>query len=282
MNQFKANLLTLIFLFLLSYGYSQEKLELHISDNSGNPLPYTSVIWSKSLGLVTDLNGYLLIPDKSKIDSLIISAIGYKNKIIKEKKQFANTELKVKLERDEIELPEIILAKYDVEKELGSLESKQGNSYFKNNLCINLQGVLLIKGYKYPAICKSISVFIAKQSSANIPYRLRLYEINADSLPGKDLSSSSFIVNNYKINSWNTYSLDSINVQLPKNGFYVAVEWLCTDIKSDNGLCIAQTSKIEDNLSYYKYGNVGWMQFPLLPSKKYLNIMLKVKIATPK
>lgn len=282
MHQFKANLLTQIFFFLLSYSYSQQKLELHIFNNSGNPIPYTSIIWSKNLGLVTDSTGYLQIPDKSKIDSLIISAIGYTNKIIKEKEQFANTKLIVKLEKNEIELAEIILAKYDVEKEYGSLESKQGNSYFKNNLCINLQSVLMIKGYHYPAICKSISVFIAKQSSENIPYRLRFYEIGADYLPGKDLTSSSFIVNNYKINSWNTYCLDSINIQLPKNGFYVAVEWLCTDIKSDNGLCIAQTSKIESNLSYYKYGNVGWMQFLTLSSKKYLNIMLKVKIATTK
>ena len=217
--------IALIFYFLPhAVAYSQEKLDLFIKDNSGKPISYVSVIWGSSIGLVTDTAGHLQIPDKSKIDSLIISAIGFSNKIIRKDSVLNKLKIDINLEHSIIDLPDVIVAKYVEENEFGSIDTKQRNSYFRNNQCINLQCAVLIKSYNYPAQCKSISVFIANQSSTDIPYRLRLYEIGKDSLPGKDLLSENLIVNSYKTNSWNTYNLDSIPVQLPKNGFFVAIE----------------------------------------------------------
>ena len=87
-------------------------------------------------------------------------------------------------------------------------------------------------------------------------------------MPGKDLLVENLIVNSYKTNAWNTYNLDSISVQLPKDGFFVAIECLCTDLKTEYGLCITQTTKSEEELTYYKYGNVGWQQPYFKKSKK--------------
>lgn len=279
MNSFKATTLILILLVQLSYGYSQGKLELRIYDTLGNPIPYTSVIWNKNSGLVTNLDGYLLIPDKGKIDSLIITSIGFKKQVIGAKESFKSDKLNIVLTKDEIDLPEIIIAKYNVEKEYGYIEKKRESSYIKNAICSNLQAALLINSYNYPAQCKSISVFIVKQSSVDIPYRFHFYEIGNDSLPGRDLFSENLIVGSYKTNSWNTCDLDSIAVQLPKNGFFVAIEWLCTDIKSENGLSIGLTNKMKESATFYKYGNVGWQQ---MRYKMINNIMLKVKIASAK
>jgi hypothetical protein len=78
----KFSKLKIVFVFCLLNQYSiyaQEKLDVLIKDNFGKPLPYASVIWGKSIGLVTDTAGYLQIPDKSKIDSLMITAIGLIN-----------------------------------------------------------------------------------------------------------------------------------------------------------------------------------------------------------
>ncbi len=262
--------------------YSQEKLDVFIKDNSGKPITYVSVIWGKSIGLVTDTAGYLQIPDKSRIDSLIVSAIGFTNKIIRKDSVLSKSKIDIFLEQSIIELPEVIVAKYSVENDYGCTDEKRQTSYIKGAICGNLQSALLINSYSYPAQCKSISVFIAKQSSNDIPYRLRLYETGKDSLPGKDLLSENLIINSYKTNSWNTYNLDSITGQLPKNGFYVAIEWLCTDIKSENGLCVGLTSKINEPLTYYKYGNVGWFQLRYKTGINKDNIMIKVKIASVK
>ena len=275
--------IVLIFYFLNQYPiYSQEKLDVFIKDNSGKPITYVSVIWGKSIGLVTDTAGYLQIPDKSKIDSLTVSAIGFANKIMRKDSVLNKSKIDISLERSIIELPEVIITKYSVENDYGCDDGKRQTSYIKNGFCTNLQSALLVNSYNYPARCKSISVFISKQSSTTILYRLRLYEIGKDSLPGKDLLAENLIVNSYKTNSWNTYSLDSNTIQLPKNGFFAAIEWLCTDIKSENGLCIGLTSKIDKPITYYKYGNVGWFQLKYKTGISKDNIMIKVKIASVK
>jgi len=282
MRLFNISIILLFFLFNFSYVNAQETLELFIKDNFGKPIPYASVIWGKNIGLVSDTAGYLLIPDKTKIDSLNVSAVGFSNKIIKKDSIISILKIDIILEQNIIELPEIIVAKYAVEKDFGCIDVKRQSSYFKNTICSNLQGALLVNSYNYPAQCKSISIFVAKQSSIDIPYRLRLYEIGNDNLPGKELLSKNFIVYAYNTNSWNTYNFDSIAVQLPKNGFFAAIEWLCTDIKSDNGLCIGLTSKIDKPLTFYKYGNVGWQQLIYKTGISKDNIMIKAKIVSIK
>ena len=276
------NIILLFCLYNFSPAYSQKKLDLFIKDNFGKSIPYASVFWSRNLGLVSDTLGYLQIPDKNKIDSLVITAIGYQKVILKKEDFISDSRLDIRLHNTPIELPEVIVAKYDIESNLGCTEKKQGFSYFKNTLCINLQSALLIKSYNYPAQCKSINVFIAKQSSGGIPYRLRLYEIGENDLPGKDLISENLIVTSYKTNSWNTFNLDSIFVQLPTNGFFVAIEWLCTDIKSENGLCVGLTNKIDEPLTFYKYGTIGWIQLKNKTDLIKDNIMINVKIASLK
>ncbi len=282
MKQLNILIILLFCLFNFSSTNAQENLDVFIKDDFGKPLPYASVIWGKSMGLVTDTAGYLKILDKSKIDSLIITAIGFGRKVLSKESILDKVKIEISLESINVELPEIIVAKYSVNKEFGAVVGKKSSSYIKFGTCINLQSALLIKSYDYPAQCKSISVFIAEQSTYEAPYRLRLYEIGADSLPGKDLTAENIIVYSYKKNAWNAYSFDSNTVQLPKNGFFVAIEWLCTDIKMENGLCLGLTNKLDGALTYYKHGNVGWFQpkFKNVVSKD--NVMLKAELLTVK
>lgn len=282
----QLNIFIILIFCLLNFSsiYAQGNLDIYIKDAVGKSLPYASVIWGKSNGLVSDTSGYLKIIDKNNIDSLIITAIGFRRKVLSKENILNKSKLEITLESDIIELPEIIIAKYSVNKEFGASVVKKETSYFKNGICINLQSALLINGYNYPAQGKSISVFITQESTTEVPYRLRLYEVGADSLPGKDLITENIIVGTYKKNSWNTYSFDSSTIQLPKNGFFVAIEWLCNDIKIQNGLCLGLTNKLDKALTYYKSGNVGWVQpkFKDGSSKYNYNIMLKAEVLTVK
>ncbi len=281
MRVIKIGIILLFLTLKTTLIFSQQSLDLFIKDSHGNPLPYTSVIWARSTGLVSNVDGFIQIPDKSKIDSLFVSAIGYKNKILYREDIINRARIDISLEYSVIQLPEVIIAKYNEESVFG-VEEKRETSYIKNGICTNLQGALLIKSYNYPAQCRSLSVFIAKQSTSTIPYRLRLYEVGNDGLPGNDLLTESLIVNSYNTNAWNTYELDSTIVQLPKNGFFVAIEWLCIDLKSDNGLCIGLSSKKDESLTYYKYGNVGWIQLRYKTSISKDNLMIKATIASVK
>ncbi|MFN8250704.1 MAG: hypothetical protein U0V75_02385 [Ferruginibacter sp.] len=278
----KFPVLFLSFNLIFLAAFSQDKIDVFVKDSLGKPLPYVSVIWGRSIGLVTDTVGHLQIPNTTKIDSLIVSAIGFNTLIVKKQDIFGKDNIQLVLHSAEIILPEVIIANYSVESDFGITDSKKQTSYIKNDICTNLQGALRIKDYSYPSQCKSISVFIAKQSSSEIPYRIRLYDINENDLPGKDLISENLIVNSYKTNEWNIYNLDSLNVQLPQNGFFAAIEWLCSDIKSKNGLCVGLTNKAEGNSTYYRYGSSGWIQLRYNSEINKDNIMIKVKIASVK
>lgn len=263
-------------------AFSQDRLLVHVTTKDGKPLPYASVIWGKNEGLVSDTSGYLQIPDKNKVDSLIITAIGFNGKVITKEDILDKSKIDINLERSIVALPEIMVAQYDLKKDVGVVDLKKETSYFKNAICINLQSALLINSYHYPAQCKSISVFISSESSVKVPYRLRLYEIGLDGLPGKDLIAQNIIINWYKKNKWNTYSFDSSIIQLPQNGFFVALEWLCNDIKVQNGLCVGLTNKIDKALTYYKYGNIGWFQLKFKNDTYHDNVMLKTTLVTIK
>ena len=125
-------------------------------------------------------------------------------------------------------------------------------------------------------------MFISSESTVKVPYRLRLYEVGLDGLPGKDLIVQNIIINSYKKNNWNTYNFDSTIVQLPKNGFFVALEWLCNDIKVQNGLSVGLTNKIDKALTYYKYGNIGWFQLKFKNDTYHDNVMLKAELVSVK
>ena len=105
---------------------------------------------------------------------------------------------------------------------------------------------------------------------------------NKNDLPGKDILNENIVIDKYKTNSWNNYRLDSMSIQLPINGFFVAIEWLCTDIKSENDLCIGLTNKLAESSTFYKYVNSDWIQLKMNSISVKDNIMLKVGIASEK
>lgn len=281
---FKRKPLILFIAFKIFFltAFSQDNFDIHIIDSLGKPLRYVSVIWGRSIGLVTDTLGHVKITNKSKVDSIIVSAIGFKNVVLQKLEIADRSSIELVLQPEIIKLPEVIVSNYTVENDFGITDSKKQTSYMKNNICTNLQGGLRIKDYSYPSQCKSISIFIAKQSSTDIPYRIRLYEIGENDLPGKDLISEDLVVTSFTPNAWNTYDLDSFNVQLPEKGFFAAIEWLCSDITSKNGLCIGLTNKIEGNSTYYRYGSSGWIQLRYNSEINKDNIMIKAKIASIK
>ncbi|MBS1511546.1 MAG: hypothetical protein JST86_11935 [Bacteroidetes bacterium] len=275
-------IILLVFQFSLSTLYAQNKLEVHLVNKSGSPLVYVSVSWAKSLGLVSDEKGSLVIPDKNQIDSLVLSAIGLKTKIIPKDSLQNKSSVTITMDSAVIDLPEINITKYKIEKDFGVTDGVKQTSYFKNGQCINLQSALLITSYNYPAQCKNVSVFIAKQSSTALPFRLRLYEVTSDGLPGKDLLTENIVMTDYKSGSWSTFNLDSLHIELPQNGFFAAIEWLCNDLKSESGLSIGTTNRLDGALTYYIYGNTGWFQLKIKGEPLKENVMIKVKIASAK
>ena len=239
-----------------------QRLAISVVDDQNKPLPYSSVIWNKDLGLVTDSSGKVGIPDISLIDSLLVQSLGYEQKVFYRSEIPTTGRLLVRLKPRVIELPEVIVWKAFDHAEFGVTVKKEGFIFFKHNTCTNFQIAVMISGYKSPAKLDNVSVFISRASEGDLPFRIRIYEIKQDGLPGEDLLDENIIVSNYKIGKWNTIDLSAFNFgKLPDSGFFVAMELLCDDLNKKNGLCVAGTDEINSRLTYFKKGTSEWTDF---------------------
>ena len=276
----KAIFLLILVIPLLING---QRLAISVVDDQNKPLPYSSVIWNKELGLVTDSSGNVGIPDISLIDSLVVQSLGYEQKVFYRSEISTTGHLLVRLKPRVIELPEVIVWKAFDHAEFGVTVRKEGFIFFKHNTCTNCQIAVKISGYKSPAKLDNISVFISGSSEGGLPFRVRIYEIEQDGLPGKDLLNENIIVTKYRIGKWNTIDLSAFRVgQLPDSGFFVSIELLCDDLNKKNGLCIAGTDEINSGLTYFKNGTSEWRDLNLINKRsRPTNFLIKAKLGFP-
>ena len=277
----KAILFLILVMPLLING---QRLAIIVVDDQGKPLPYSSVTWNKDLGLVTDSSGNVGIPDISLIDSLVVQSLGYVQKVFYRSEIPTTGRLLVRLKPRVIELPEVIVWKAFDHAEFGVTVRREGFIFFKHNTCTNFQIAVMISGYKSPAKLDNVSVFISRASEGNLPFRIRIYEIKQDGLPGEDLLNENIIVSNYKIGKWNTIDLSAFSFgKLPDSGFFVAMELLCDDLNKKNGLCVAGTDEINSRLTYFKKGTLGWKDFTSNNNKRSrpTNYLIKAKLGFP-
>jgi len=275
-----------VFLLILldSQLVNGQRLTISVVDDHNTPLPYSSVIWNKDLGLVTDSSGNVVVPDVSLIDSLVIQSLGYEQKIFYRSEIPTTGDLVVKLKPRIIELSEVVVWKASDYAEFGVTVKKEGFIFFKHNTCTNFQIAVKISGYKSPAKLDNVSVFISGSSEVDLPFRIRIYKMKQDGMPGEDLLNENIIVTNYKKGKWNTIDLSSYSFgKLPDSGFFVSMELLCDDLNKKNGLCIAGTDEINSRLTYFKNGTSEWKDFSSNNNKRSrpTNYLIKAKLGFP-
>ena len=261
-----------------------QRLRIGVVDEHNTALPYSSVIWNKDLGLVTDSSGNLEIPDISLIDSLIVQSLGYEQKVFYRSGIPVTGHLLVILKPKIIELSEVIVWKAFDYAEFGVTVKKEGFIFFKHTTCTNFQIAVKISGYTIPAKLDNVSIFISGSSESDLPFRIRVYKMKEDGLPGEDLLNENIIVTNYKKGKWNTIDLSAYSFgQLPKSGFFVSMEFLCDDLNKKNGLCIAGTDEINSRLTYFKKGTSEWKDFSSNNNKRSrpTNYLIKAKLGFP-
>lgn len=260
-----------------------QRLALSVVDDQNKPLPYSSVVWNKDLGLVTDSSGNVGIPDISLIDSLVVKSLGYEQKVIYRSEIPTTGHLLVRLKPSVIELPEFVVWKAFDHAEFGVTVKKEGFIFFKHNTCTNCQLAVKISGYRSPAKLGNVSVFISGSSEGGLSFRIRVYEIKQDGLPGEDLLNENIIVTTYKKGRWNTVDLSAFRLgQLPDSGFFVAMELLCDDLDKKNGLCVAGTDEIKSGITYFKNGTSEWKDLNSNNNRsRPTNFLIKAKLGFP-
>jgi hypothetical protein len=194
---------------------------------NGMPLEYAGVQLKKSgKGGITDRNGNFSFQIKKSelIDSIEISSLGFEKENYLASGFIEGSEhvvyLKLKVEK----LQTAIIKASDFK-----LKSLGNHSVFSfGSIYIDTQGqqtALLIKNKKgKKGIISSVSFYLSNKGNFQSPFRVRIYEIDsASGKPGKDLLKE-MIIAKPKEDGWFKVKVSQHNIEVPKEGFYVAIE----------------------------------------------------------
>ncbi len=226
-----------LFLSFVSFGQS-DSMSVNgsvLENGSGKSIPYAHIYNEhKAIGTVADEQGQYHF-DFSKLDkeqdSITISSIGYHKKVISINELLISEGI-IMLEQNSNLLNEFIVqaANYK-KKEIGNLKRPEFGSY--SMFPGGEYACWIPNDKKYIGNIVSVSVFVRDIGTPNTPFRIHIYSRNKVSLaPDTELLDRSIVVNAQKGNQWVKIKLDSIYIVIPKDGFFISIEWLY-DSKKD-------------------------------------------------
>ncbi len=225
-----------VFFVLISIVVLGQTLEGKIVDKELNtPITYANITFLKrDKGTYSNENGQFKIDVKSN-DSLIISSVGYKNKVIKISDfNLQNLDHIIKLQPEIEKLDEVVLTnkktKYSRIKSFGDV--KRGVK-IKSGLPFGYEFANYIENSeRRKGIIETVSIFLSKNKKFDYlsSFNIKFYTYNElKKQPGEPLYSENFIIQ--PLNK--TYELEvdvsHLNIDFPANGICIGVEIINTN-----------------------------------------------------
>lgn len=266
----------LLFQLFVCQSYSQQnKYHFVIQNKFNERLPYASLFWEKSTGFSANAMGVLSVITETPIDSIFVSSIGYKtlHTAIRQL-QIRNDSIVVILSPQESTLPSITVHST---KNVSDLGIQEGQTSFLSNRYRNLIGAVKVTQPSKTCKIESVSVFIYKKSTENIPFRIRIFAVDKNGYPGEDLLRESVVIDSYNIGQWNTFYLNERNIYIDHINFFIGIEWL-NQPNTNGALQIGLTDKIKEAYSFYRFANREWRHLKYANESKPENLMIKTRI----
>jgi len=196
-----------------------------IDSATGNPISFVNIyIKNTSIGSTTDLKGYFKIQNSNPKDTLVISCLGYKNKIV-----IADSHNLIKLKEDEIELEEEIILPFRDDKKASIIGYKKyrKNRPFFNNAFYSLANYYgPYEQYASTPFLEGFSMITNNLNKTPALLKINIVKANQEGYPGKErLSDEIFLEVENGVNEINI-DLKGKNVLMPKNGLFIVVDRL--------------------------------------------------------
>lgn len=215
----------LIFLLLATHFSVFGQVSGIVLNTEYQPVPLTNIwVLDGSDGATTDSLGMFTIPSALANDTLVFNASGYT--ILKEKAEQSDT---IVLEAYEIPQPELIVypEKY-LHHTIG--EPHYENMYFQPGNVPYMYGRFFENNEEVKEVQYVDRVLVyTKSAVAGATIKIRLMRMDEYGCPSDDLLTKPIIANVRRGNRKNAIKVLKYNVKLPKNGIFVAVEWLMTE-----------------------------------------------------
>ncbi len=219
-----------ISLFLLCPYPHWGQLSGKIVDSISNaPVPFTNVwIKHKNIGATSDSNGSFTISEVHPDDTLIVSAIGYR----KFKLPVSNFSgiLSIVPVDQKLNVVAVDAARNDDPLVLGKFKKSKARGGYG---CTTTPWILAkyFDGGSYanqPAYIQEIRI-LGSGYVKGATMALRFFFKDSTGMPGESFHHEKIIINIRKGTSINRVDLSAHNIQVPKNGFFIGLEWMCIE-----------------------------------------------------
>lgn len=226
----KSMFSTLIVLFSLALNAQTIRLKGTIRDATTSQVieAATLSIPDKKLFFPTNRQGAFNFSDAqiAQADIIYISCVGYETKkmSISELEKEAGVELQPLV----VQLQEVIVGVTEIK-----VGSKARHYDLTGSIMPTMDVALFMKGATgKKGIIKSVGFFLTDGTNGNIhgdvtaPFRVRLFEVNKEGMPGKELTKDIIIASANTKDEWFDINLAHLNIKNPKKGFFVSFSLL--------------------------------------------------------
>lgn len=211
-----------ILLFFIIH-VSQAQTKGIVKDSlTGQPIAYVSVwVENEAIGTTTEESGEFIINTNDKNKNLIFSVLGYERKVLKVSE--AKTVL---LSPSAYELGEVVITNKKEKKqiEIGKTKSVIQEA-FDNGPRMDAKFFPYDPDYKKTKWIQKVTILTdSKVEDATI--KLHLYAVDESGFPGEELLNKDYIITLKKGIFKHKVDISGFNIQMPKNGIFVAFEKL--------------------------------------------------------
>jgi len=188
-------------------------------------IPYINIwVENEEIGTTSNEFGEYKLPETEKNKTLVFSAIGYETKRVK----ISNLKSITYLTPIDYQLSEVVIVPKKKPKTLkiGSFKYSNIRFYWAAS-----HPWIIARYYPYKdeyanfPFLKSIKL-ITNCHSSDAKFNIRLYSVGENGEPKDYIYNQNIFATAKRISNHTQINLSKLNIQFPKNGFFVAVEWL--------------------------------------------------------
>lgn len=233
MNLFLPKILFFLFFLLnITIGNTQEVLRKFVLDNeTQTTIPFVNIrLQNGTKGWISDENGaFEVSTDKlKKSDLFVLSAMGYQNLMISYN-QFMDTSIITMLPKtftlNEVEVKTRRYKQgYLGEKRRKTIKAFDYGIRKKDLSKPNIDAIFIPNTLGATGIIENIHLFVHQGSKT--PIKIQLYDNDElKGIPTTTLLDEPLLIKEEESRKWLNVSIKNENISIPKNGFYIAVDW---------------------------------------------------------
>lgn len=196
-----------------------------------NPVPYSLILTgSHKFGVIANSKGEfeLSLPDSLSNNYLVVSSMGYDTTIVSINSFLKSGRKEISINHKTLVLAEVSISSIEQKSCVNEWGAKRNHS-FGGFPCVagDEVAVFIANSTQDSGIISTLKFFITDEGFPTTPFRAKLYRVNPkNNAPGELMTDQDFILSAEKGNEWVVIDISKYGISIPKEGFFVSMEWL--------------------------------------------------------